>query len=219
LILFAAAHDEATNANFAVASRLRTDGDTFLGADGATRENLREALQLSHEPLFAMTHGYVDKLWAQGKEVNPPALAIDDAPGLAALGGRSVFAHACRTAMELGKRASTHGTYWWGYQIPVSAPSDHPMALPVFVEIFSFIKEAFAAARTEREQDQFFATLFERCDTAHDLLESIDGTDVPVSFDSFQLLVQLRLDLVVWSPGAIEPRRNPQAGHNRPTFL
>ena len=37
LIVFVSAHDEATRANHAVASEIRTAGDVFLAADGATQ--------------------------------------------------------------------------------------------------------------------------------------------------------------------------------------
>ena len=107
-----------------------------------------------------------------------------------------------------------------GLQVPVSAPEDQSIVLPVFVKLFSFVKAGFSMARTEAEQDAFFIELFDRCDDAHEELESLDGM-VVVPFDAFQLLVNLKQDLVVWSPSKTQPRRNPRAGperHERPTL-
>jgi hypothetical protein len=122
--------------------------------------------------------------------------------------------------MELGKKASAQGSCWWGYQVPVSAPHDHPVVLPIFVELFRFIKSAFPAAQTDVEQDRFFVELFERCDKAQDQLDCIDEIgDVIISIDAYKCLLQLRQDLLVWCPGRLEPRRSPKAGRNLPTFL
>src|SRR5262245_8897154 len=113
MILFASAHDEPTRANHAIALRIQNDSDTFIEGDDATRENLWAALEVSNAPLFAMSHGDVDKLWAQGGNASSPAL---DTADLSVLRGRPVFAHACFTARELGRRASKQGSFWWGYQ-------------------------------------------------------------------------------------------------------
>ena len=143
MILFVSSHDEPTRANHAVGSQLAETGDTFLGADRATRVELHKVLETCDAPLFAMTHGRIDTLWAQHKEKQPAALLADTPGDIALLGTRPVFAHACWTARDLGRTACAGGCFWWGFQIPVSAPDDGEFATPLFVELFRFIKRSF----------------------------------------------------------------------------
>ena len=215
MIIFASAHDEATRANHAVAVRIRSADDLFLGEERATPEELRDALQQRDEPLFSMSHGDVDKLRAQGGKEKLPALAVED-DSLCKLGGRPVFAHACLTGRALGRSASQSGSVWWGYDIPVTAPEEHPGIVDVFVGVFAFLKESFSAARSAYEQDQLFRNLYERCDKALDKLYEIQeqgGVEVP--FGAHQCLIQIQNDLLVWVPGQDEPRFAPHVRGKR----
>jgi hypothetical protein len=219
VIVFASAHDAPTRANHAVASRIRGEGDVFLEALGATREALWAALDASNAPLLAMSHGDVDKLFAQGGKEMPPALLVEE-ESLAILRRRPVFAHACYTARDLGKHASLRGSVWWGYQHPVLAPEEDPVLLPVFVEVFSFIKSAFPDAQTEEQQKQFLVELSELCQDALDRLDDIhDKGETIVPQDAHVCLLQVRKDLVVWRPGADEPLRSPHREPGAPVFL
>jgi len=219
MIIFASAHDEATRANHAVALRLRSPGDLFLGAEEATRDGLRGALEQRDEPLFAMSHGVANKLWAQGREASPPALVVED-DSLSKLGGRPVFAHACLTGRDLGRSASRSGSVWWGYDIKVNAPEDHPQLIDVFVGVFDLIKGSFASARAEGEQDELFRTLSERCDEALAKLDELyDQGAVDVPFSAHQCLLQIRDDLLVWVPGNDEPRFAPHVRGKRQVHL
>lgn len=216
MIVFASAYDEATRANHAVAERVRSEEDVFLGAEEATGENLHRALLEHDDPLFAMSHGLDDTIRAQGHDNMPPALATDG-NSLSALKGRSVFAHACLTGRRLGRAASECGSVWWGYDVKVNAPEDDPLLLPVFVEVFSFVKCSFGTARSEEEVDQFFHELYERCEGALERLYAIeqdDGAEVPMG--AHQCLIQIQQDLLVWTPGSDEPRFAPhQRGKRR----
>lgn len=216
MIVFASAYDEATRANHAVAQRVRAEEDVFLGAEEATGENLHHALLVCDDPVFAMSHGLEDRIRAQGHDDTPPALAIDG-ESLSDLRGRPVFAHACLTGRRLGRVASERGSLWWGYDVKVNAPEDDPLLLPVFVEVFSFVKSSFGAARSEEGVDQFFHELYQRCEGALDRLYDIEqdhGTEVPMG--AHQCLIQIQQDLLVWTPGSDEPRFAPhQRGKRR----
>jgi hypothetical protein len=220
MIIFASAYDEATRANHLVASRLQSADDVFLGAEHATRPALRGALAQTDEPLFAMSHGSDDMILAQGGSASAPALSADEVE-LAMLRGRSVFAHACLTGRELGKAMSRKGSIYWGYAVKVNAPEVHPQLLNIFVDVFSFIKSAFAHAKTGTSQDAFFAALRERCEAARDRLDDIDqpdgGFEVPMG--AYQCLIQVERDLLVWAPGDEAPRTPPHVRGRRVPLL
>ncbi|HSO00810.1 MAG TPA: hypothetical protein VLS89_21110 [Candidatus Nanopelagicales bacterium] len=215
MIIFASAYDEATHANHAVAKHVCSQGDLFLGAEDATRDSLHGALRTNDGPLLAMCHGLDDSLRAQGGASSPAAMAVDDGM-LAELRGRAVFAHACLTGKRLGRAASEHGSTWWGYDIPVNAPENDPLLLPIFVEVFSFIKSSFGAARRDGEIDQFFLELHERCEDAlYRLYELEQEREFPVPLGAHQCLIQIQKDLLVWIPQSYEPRFAPHVRGNR----
>ena len=58
----------------------------------------------------------------------------------ASLAPRAVFAFACHTATEMGRVFAENGTDWWGYTGAISSPTTDPEILPLFVEIFRFMR-------------------------------------------------------------------------------
>jgi hypothetical protein len=215
VIVFVTAYDSATRANQAVARRILQDNELFLDGESASKQELMLALERHDGPLFAMTHGESDRLFAHGHDDAPPALCTADIAE-ARLAARSVFAHACKAARDLGHAVARAGSVFWGYMVAVNAPEDAPELLPIFAEVFSFIKMSFSEALSDDAQDGFFRELYERCESAQARLSKLhEAGEVEVPFSAEYCLFQLQQDLVVWSPGKDEARSAPWARARR----
>lgn len=206
MIFFVPGYDPATEGNLAVAIHILPDTCRALLSDKATRTYLLESLALADEPLFCMSHGRPDRLLAQGGET---ALGSTDTP---VLGSRRVFAFACHTATELGEITSKAGTFWWGYTGSITAPDSSAAALPLFVEIFRYIRDAFPAAESADSCREVLSRIAELC---HEAEAKVDGLlEAGASFDAASIylcLLQLWQRLRVWVSGAAEPLLHPDS--------
>lgn len=199
-------YDAATEANFAVAERLLSGSGLALLAANATRENLLDALEALEAPLFAMTHGRPDQLLAQG---GGRALDLQDVPLLA---GRTTFAYACHTAQELGEAvAAVHG-HWWGYTGSIGAPDLSSELLPLFIRIFSSLREAFPSAQSAREKSEVLSRIADLCREAEERVTDLwmDNADLDIGSALF-CLMHIWQRLRVWGPGASVPLKHPEA--------
>jgi hypothetical protein len=206
LIFFIPCYDSATEGNLAVAVQILPDACHALLSDRATRAGLLESLASTGVPLFCMSHGRPDRLLAQGGET---ALSGVDAP---ALGLRPVFAFACHTASELGEVTAKKGAFWWGYTGRVTAPDSTEMVLPLFVEIFAYIRDAFPGADSAASCRDVLTRIAELCHEAEARVDDLLGTGDTLDVGSIYLcLLQLWQRLRVWVPGGREPLIHPQA--------
>jgi hypothetical protein len=213
VIFFVPGYDPATRANLAVAERILPANHYAMLAEGATREELLLALEALESPLFAMSHGSVDALRAQGGGL---AFGIKDVPRLA---GRPVFAYACHTAGGLGQVAAEGGTVWWGYTGAITAPPDSSSPLfDQFLQIFAYIRDAFARARSSEER---YAILLRIAVLCHEVGERADELrEADTDFDAsseFLCLLQIWQRLRVWELGLTVPEMHPEAPP--PAFL
>ena len=125
-----------------IASSINFNNSITLFGQEATREKLLEILAKSDTPLFAMSHGNPDILYAQNGEI---ALASSDEN---LLGKRSVYGFACYTAIRLGESVAQQGGIWWGYSDRVACYIDNPKFIQFFQQIFQLIYHNFAQAKT-----------------------------------------------------------------------
>lgn len=207
MIVFVPGYDPATNANLAVARALITAYDLALLAGQATRANLVEALRTrTAEALFSMSHGRPDHLCAQGGDA---ALTAQD---VASTGRRSVYAFACHTANRLGADMSRNGATWWGYTGAIQCPEDAASFQPLFVELFRFIREAFAAASTAVDRREMLEEIARRCEAAQDVVDehALRDPDLDV-WAAYHCLLHVWDRLRIWPPGAIHPEAHPRA--------
>lgn len=212
MIFFVPGYDPATESNLAVAEQIVHEGSHPLLGSRATRAELVAMLTREAVPLFAMAHGRSDRVLAQGGET---ALAESDMP---VLGKRLVFTYACHTATALGEMAAKNGAVWWGYTGAVTAPDSSAEFLPFFVEIFSYIRDAFPNASSRVELARILGRLAELCWSAEqrmtDLLsENPDLNVVPAYLCLSHIWQRLR----VWGPGEGFPLMHPEA--SIPIFL
>ena len=168
-------------------------------------------MQLKHSstaraPLLCMSHGRPDQLLGQHGET---ALSSMDVP---LLGPRPVFAFACHTAGELGEIASREGAYWWGYTGRVTAPDSTEAIIPLFVEIFAYIRDAFPGADSAASCQDVLIRIAELCHEAEARVDDLLGTGDTLDVGSIYLcLLQLWQRLRVWVPGGKEPLIHPKA--------
>lgn len=69
MIIFVPAYDISTQSNLNIASSINFNNSITLFGQEATREKLLEILAKSDTPLFAMSHGNPDILYAQNGEI------------------------------------------------------------------------------------------------------------------------------------------------------
>lgn len=204
MILFAPSYDEATAANHAVAVRLGTgDGMSLLGRH-ATGNALYEVLSTSAAPVLALSHGTADVLRGdQG------TIALD-MERLALAAPRSIFAFACDTSRRLGRRAGEAGWIWWGYIAPITSPDDRAETLPVFVELFAFVRDHFPRCTAQEEVHALLLHIKDRCEHAGDkLYEILQARDDLDLLGAFKCVDDFWNLLAVWRAGAIAPERHP----------
>jgi hypothetical protein len=153
-----------------------------------------------------MSHGRRNVLLGHQDEA---ALTGEDAP---ALGARPVFAYACQTAGALGEAAAKVGSAWWGYTGAVTAPESSPELLPVFVAIFSYIRDAFPKALLPEELEAVLSRIAELCHEAEYqvdiLVEKGWGPDAGAAY---LCLLHIWQRLRVWMPGLDSPKMHPLA--------
>lgn len=206
MILFVPSYDAATGANLAVARALPADGVRALLCEEATRDALLGALQEAERPLFAMAHGRPQFLRGQDGQV---AL---DGKDLAALGARPVYAFACHTATRLGEQAAQSGAIWWGYTGAIQCPEDAAALLPIFVRIFSYIREAFPGARDRAERERVLLRIAELCREAEQEVDELTLADATLDVSAaYYCLLHIWDRLRVWAQELDAPQQHPQA--------
>jgi hypothetical protein len=206
VIFFIPGYDPATESNLAVGERIVPEVCQPLLRDRATRKELLAALSHAAVPLFAMSHGHSDALLAQGNE---KGLTKED---LSVVGPRSVFAYACHTAGMLGKAAAQGGAIWWGYTGAVTAPDSSALLLPVFVEIFFYLREIFPEAESSEECRMVLLRVAELCEKAQLLVDDLGAEDANLDVMSPSCcLLHIWQRLRVWRPGADSPLKHPDA--------
>ena len=212
MIFFVPGYDAQTHANLTIArglvhSVLMDDWRCMpLLKNEATRQALFAALDRTGWPLFAMSHGSSDQLFAQDWDI---ALAEGD---VAVLGCRPVYAFACYTANRLGQEAAQLGTTWWGYTGSIQSPVAEAPFLALFIEIFGYLQAAFAPAQTTEERLAVLEKLAQMCLAAQNKVDSMVGSlpDLDVQ-EAFLCLMHLWERLRVWTPGAQQPEKHPAA--------
>jgi hypothetical protein len=206
LIFFIPRYDSATEANLVVAQRILPEGAYVLFADLATRAGLLNALAAQEGPLFAMAHGRPSWLLAQNGD---KALGVED---IFLLAGRGAFAFACHTAGELGRVVAGVRGSWWGYTGSVMAPDVSPHFLPLFVEIFSYIRGAFAEAFSTQERMDIILQIAALCEDAQEEVAELWEADPSIDIGSALFcLLHIWQRLRVWEPGAEAPLLHPSA--------
>ena len=174
----------------------------------ATRQALFRALHRTGWPLFAMSHGSRDQLFAQDGDI---ALAEGD---VAVLGCRPVYAFACYTANRLGQEAAQLGTTWWGYTGSIQSPVAEAPFLALFIEIFGYLQAAFAPAQTTEERLAVLEKLAQMCQFAQEEVDRHASAQPDLDVQEAHLcLLQLWDRLRVWTPGGREPEKHPAAKH------
>jgi hypothetical protein len=206
VIFFVPGYDAATESNLAVAERMVSAGvHALMGAD-ATRAALLAVLAREALPLFAMAHGRRDVLLGQKGE---GALTGDDMP---VLGARPVFAYACHTAGVLGEAAAKAGCAWWGYTGAVTAPESSPELLPVFVQVFSYIRDAFPRAFSADEIRVVLLRIADLCREAEYQVDGLVEKDLGLDVGAAYLcLLHIWQRLRIWMPSLDSPRLHPLA--------
>lgn len=214
MILFVPAYDEPTRSNLAVATRLaEQDGELRLLEEEALGRNLRHAIAAIPEggppPIFVMSHGMRDAVREQGGGV---ALDTTNWLHLELLARRSVFAFACHTATVLGRVAAQHGATWWGYTGSIQSPvSDEPF-IELFVEIFAFMRESFAAAVTREARSRILDDLRRRCSEAERAVDEAFEADPSIDpSEALLCLLHLWDRLRIWVPGHDAPECHSNA--------
>lgn len=206
MIFFVPSYDPATESNLAVAEKIIPEDCHVLFGSHATRSGLISALSLEMVSLFAMAHGHPSRLLAQGNEV---AFSGDDVDILAR---RSVFVYACHTATALGEVAAGKGAIWWGYTGAVTAPDSAPMFLPLFIAIFSFIRDTFPSASSPEDLGKVLLRLAELCHVAEDHIADLldQDSDLDVA-PAYLCLSHIWQRLRIWSPSGDSPMMHPAA--------
>jgi len=206
VIFFVPGYDPATESNLAVAERIVPSAAHSLMGPRATRAALLSLLARETVPLFAMCHGRRDVLLGQQDEA---ALTGGDAP---ALGRRPVFAYACHTAGALGQAAVELGAAWWGYTGAVTAPESAPELLPLFVEVFSYIRDSFPETRSPQELQTVLLRIADLCNDAERKVDGLvdQGPDLDVG-SAYLCLLHIWQRLRVWRPGDGSPVMHPDA--------
>ena len=217
-LVFVPAYDEPTRSNLAIAREVVGAADMVLFGDHATPQGLHQHLASYPElPLFAMSHGWHDRLFAQGGAV---ALDCDDA---VLLTGRRCFVFACHTAARLGGAVRDEGGIWWGYAGAIQSPPDHPALLPLFAALFRFIKQGFAAAVSREERMEFLEELCARCQAAAGQLQ--DLLDRGEILPDAEAMAAMHCLLHIWNRLETRGRplngglRHPQAPCGKPAIL
>lgn len=206
MIFFVPGYDPATESNLAVAERILPEDCRPLLKEHASRENLVAALAREEIPLFAMAHGVREALLGHGHE---RAFSEKD---IIVLGRRSVFAYACHTAGTLGREAARGGAIWWGYTGAIQCPDSSAAFLPVFVGVFSRIRDAFSRARSFEDCRAVLLLIGnfydETVSEVGDLM--LDNPDLDTTEANY-CLTHLWQRLRVWWPGEELPLKHPAA--------
>lgn len=112
----------------------------------------------------------------------------------------------------LGPAAARQGAVWWGYTGAVTAPEPSPMLLPLFIQIFSFIRDEFARARSLEERRAVLLRTAELCHQAEAEIDDFFDQDPALDAGSAYLcLLHIWQRLRVWSPGAVSPLMHPDS--------
>jgi hypothetical protein len=213
VIFFVPAYDECTRANFALAPLITTHSCIKIFDVNATEEALIQQLTQTTSPLFAMSHGDVDKLKAQNGQI-----ALSD-QNIHHLGKRSVYAYACNTSVKLGKSAAKIGSTWWGYSCPISCVSNSPFVQLLFANIFAFIRDNFHQTVTSQQRQAVLDELKNQCEHARAQLLDYYVNPSELKFEDFLALQQILDRLRIWASGLPEPEKHPEASEPAPDWF
>ena len=158
MIIFATNHDPSTADSFRIATSIATTNDTVLFGNDAVRTKLLTVLKdKPTASVMCFSHGKEDA-WVGNNADN--ALTIND---LELFKTRKMFAYACSTAKELGKKASEQaGCFYWGYNDTILARDNNNNVQ--LKPIFEYIKTAFPLCENREKIQLFFQNLQTFCD-------------------------------------------------------
>jgi len=118
-----------------------------------------------------------------------------------------ILPEGCRALLS-----SREGTFWWGYTGRVTAPDSTEAVLPLFVEIFAYIRDAFPGADSAASCGDVLTRISELCHEAEVRVDDLLDTGTTLDVGSIYLcLLQLWQRLRVWLPGGMEPLLHPEA--------
>ncbi|MEK8019242.1 MAG: hypothetical protein VSS75_020415 [Candidatus Parabeggiatoa sp.] len=213
MIFFVPAYDECTHANLTLAQFITTHGCIKLFDVNATEEALIQELTQTTLPLFAMSHGDIDKLKAQNGQI-----ALSD-KNSHCLGKRSIYAYACNTSIKLGQSAAKIGSTWWGYSCPISCVPNSPSVQSLFANIFTFIRDHFHQAVTSQQRQAVLDELKKKCEHAKEQLIEHYVNSSELKTEEFLTLLQIWDRLRIWAPGLQEPEKHPTASEPAPDWF
>ncbi len=104
------------------------------------------------------------------------------------------------------------GAFWWGFTGTITAPDSTATVLPLFVEIFTYILDAFPAAESADSCQEVLSRIAGLCHDAEAKIDDLLDVDTTLDAGSAYLcLLQLWQRLRVWRPGAADPLLHPAA--------
>ncbi|MEQ9357524.1 hypothetical protein [Coleofasciculus chthonoplastes] len=210
MIVFVPAYDPSTEANIAIAKLIITEDCVTFFEKKATRQELIAVLSKANLlPVFAMCHGVRNALKGHKGEV---ALSCDNIHDLQLLSQRTVYAFACHTATELGRSAADIGAIWWGYSDTISCAIDSSSVIPIFTEIFIFIRDNFQRATSSQDRQRVIEQLKQMCEQAEAQVDQIDAqTEITDITEVYMTLRHIWDRLRIWVPGIQVPEQHPDA--------
>lgn len=199
MIVFIPSHDDATNANHTVVSRILPILNTncLLSVD-AIKANLDQQISVKvYRNYFIMTHGNSDKFYDNNSF---PAIETSDSTKFS---NEKLFVFACYTANGLGRLISSNNNYYWGYTGPLSSLVDAPQSIVIFSGILSFIISSVFEANTEDEIRAFISNLKNLCDSGCTQIDQIKEDDENYNvFEAYNSLNHIWQRLRVYTPNS-----------------
>lgn len=204
-IFFVVANDPQTRANLAVAQKISSNTDVALFGESAIREKLHAALDVHDRTIFSMSHGRTTSIVDNDGH---PALEEGDGNLLA---GFRVFAWACHTGANLGKKLSEADVIWWGYECPVTAPDDRDQFIDLFADILGTAKNSFISGLDTQSIHDTIEKIKQACDKALIMLDELEAYNDLEAFSLYSCCNQLWQRLLVWIPKYSDPLKHPNA--------
>jgi len=174
-IFFVTAYDEQTNANLRIARNIIDDNDKILFGNQAIRSELHKwVVHEQYNEIMIMSHGNDNLVMDNDKQ---HAIVDSDCE---IFSEAKIYIWACNTGKKLASDLSNYNSICWGYNQPVTAPSNIDEYNDFFIPLFREIKDIFVNGTNEVLIGEIINQIKIKCEEVEGKIDEadIDNDDI-----------------------------------------